>query len=97
MNSVVSDLLYKLEQCDDYHNRCDYLMEHRHLKRDEVVSTEEKQDLEKKFKDIRQIRTRFGLVFQQFNLFPQYTAFENIKLSLALREKEKAGCRYSSR
>lgn len=28
MNSVVSNLLYKLEQCDDYHNRCDYLMEH---------------------------------------------------------------------
>ncbi len=45
--------------------------------------------LKKKFNDIREIRTKFGLVFQQFNLFPQYTAFDNIKLPLALREKEK--------
>lgn len=28
MNKIVYDLLLKLEQCDDRHNRCDYLMEH---------------------------------------------------------------------
>lgn len=28
MNKIVYDLLLKLEQCDDKHNRCDYLMEH---------------------------------------------------------------------
>ena len=28
MNKTVYDLLLKLEQCDDKHNRCDYLMEH---------------------------------------------------------------------
>lgn len=28
MNKIVYDLLLKLEQCDDFHNRCDYLMEH---------------------------------------------------------------------
>ncbi len=43
----------------------------------------------KKYNEIRSMRTHFGLVFQQFNLFPQYTAFENIKLPLSLREKEK--------
>lgn len=34
-------------------------------------------------------RRCFGLVFQSFNLFPQYTAKENIRLPLALSEKEK--------
>ena len=46
---------------------------------------------QKKIKDniLRKNRLHFGLVFQSFNLFPQYTAFENIKLPLELREKEK--------
>ena len=30
----------------------------------------------------------FGLVFQQFNLFPQYTALENVALAPTLRVKE---------
>ena len=32
-------------------------------------------------------RSHFGLVFQNFNLFPQYTAYDNIKLPLMLKEK----------
>ncbi|MCQ2770952.1 MAG: amino acid ABC transporter ATP-binding protein [Clostridia bacterium] len=40
--------------------------------------------------EIREKRLHFGLVFQQFNLFPQYTAFNNIKLPLELMEKERA-------
>ena len=39
--------------------------------------------------DIRKQRLHFGLVFQSFNLFPQYTALENITLSPILRLKEK--------
>ena len=31
----------------------------------------------------------FGLVFQSFNLFPQYTAIENLTLAPKLRAKEK--------
>ena len=40
-------------------------------------------DPDKKLKDneIRKNRLHFGLVFQNFNLFPQYTAFENITLA----------------
>ena len=34
-------------------------------------------------------RLHFGLVFQQFNLFPQYTAFENITLAPMLRIRDK--------
>lgn len=30
---------------------------------------------------IRKMRLHFGLVFQQFNLFPQYTALENVTLA----------------
>ena len=31
--------------------------------------------------ELRKIRLHFGLVFQQFNLFPQYTALENVALA----------------
>ena len=37
--------------------------------------------------DIDISRSHFGLVFQNFNLFPQYTAYNNIKLPLMLKEK----------
>lgn len=40
-------------------------------------------------KEIRQNRLNFGLVFQNFNLFPQYTAFQNIALAPKLLAKEK--------
>ena len=36
----------------------------------------------------RQKRLHFGLVFQSFNLFPQYTAFENVVLARELAAKE---------
>ena len=39
--------------------------------------------------EIRKKRLRFGLVFQNFNLFPQYTALENVMLAKELLEKEK--------
>lgn len=28
MNEIIKELLEKLKQCDDFHNRCDFLMEH---------------------------------------------------------------------
>jgi polar amino acid transport system ATP-binding protein len=37
---------------------------------------------------IRQRRLHFGLVFQSFNLFPQYTAFENVTLARELAAKK---------
>ena len=40
---------------------------------------------------IRQNRLRFGLVFQNFNLFPQYTALENVKLAPTLLKKGTPG------
>lgn len=48
--------------------------------------------------ELRRRRLHFGLVFQSFNLFPQYTAFDNVKLALSLREKEnkKKGLNYLS-
>ena len=38
---------------------------------------------------IRRNRLHFGLVFQQFNLFPQYTVKRNITLAVELLAKEK--------
>ncbi len=40
-------------------------------------------------KEIRKKRLRFGLVFQNFNLFPQYTALENVMLASQLLAKER--------
>ncbi|MCQ2405790.1 MAG: amino acid ABC transporter ATP-binding protein [Oscillospiraceae bacterium] len=39
--------------------------------------------------EIRRNRLHFGYVFQNFNLFPQYTALENIKLAGELLAKER--------
>ncbi len=48
-------------------------------------------DAQKDYKasEIRDMRLKMGLVFQSFNLFPQYTALENVYLPLQLRTKEK--------
>ena len=37
--------------------------------------------------EIRKNRMHFGLVFQNFNLFPQYTALENVTLAPSLMQK----------
>lgn len=39
--------------------------------------------------ELRQKRLHFGLVFQAFNLFPQYTALENVTLAQKLMAKEQ--------
>jgi len=41
--------------------------------------------------NIRQKRLHFGLVFQSFNLFPQYTAFKNVVLACELLAKKQEG------
>ena len=42
-----------------------------------------------KEKEIRQKRLHFGMVFQSFNLFPQYTALKNVMLAQELLAKEQ--------
>ena len=39
--------------------------------------------------EIRKNRLHFGLVFQSFNLFPQYTALKNVKIASELLAKER--------
>ncbi|MBQ3897284.1 MAG: amino acid ABC transporter ATP-binding protein [Clostridia bacterium] len=39
-------------------------------------------------KDVRRKRLHFGLVFQNFNLFPQYTALQNVMLAKSLLARE---------
>jgi len=41
-------------------------------------------------KELRQKRLHFGMVFQSFNLFPQYTALENVTLAERLLAQERA-------
>jgi len=40
--------------------------------------------------EIRKNRLHFGLVFQQFNLFPQYTARKNVSLACELLARERS-------
>lgn len=46
-------------------------------------------------RELRKNRLHFGLVFQNFNLFPQYTALENVRLALDLQVKDS--CKGESR
>ena len=39
-------------------------------------------------KEIRALRLHFGMVFQNFNLFPQYTALQNVTLAMELLMKD---------
>lgn len=45
----------------------------------------------KKEKELRLKRLHFGMVFQSFNLFPQYTALENVTLAQKLLAKKEPG------
>ena len=47
--------------------------------------------------EIRRRRLHFGLVFQSFNLFPQYTAFQNVVLAGELLAKERTDFRSNKR
>ncbi|MBQ8309821.1 MAG: amino acid ABC transporter ATP-binding protein [Clostridia bacterium] len=51
-----------------------------------VFDSEEKNEYTEA--NIRNLRLHFGLVFQSFNLFPQYTVLDNIMLAPKLKVKE---------
>ncbi len=56
--------------------------------RDEVLlDTEDPSTMQEK--EVRRKRLHFGLVFQSFNLFPQYTTLENVMLAEELLAKER--------
>ncbi len=40
-------------------------------------------------KETREKQLKIGLVFQQFNLFPQYNVFDNVTLAVKLKAKER--------
>ena len=50
----------------------------------DAASSEREQE-----KDLRKKRLHFGMVFQSFNLFPQYTALENVSLAQKLLAQER--------
>ena len=52
-------------------------------------------DARKKYSEteIRMMRLNFGLVFQQFNLFPQYSVLKNVTLAVELLKKEEMKAR----
>ena len=59
-----------------------------HLDGDELFDGENKEHL--KPAEIRKKQLNFGLVFQDFNLFPQYNVLDNVMLAPKLLAKERA-------
>jgi polar amino acid transport system ATP-binding protein len=53
---------------------------------DTLIDMEDRARYDKQI--LRQKRLHFGLVFQSFNLFPQYTAFQNVVLARELAAKK---------
>ena len=53
----------------------------------EIYNASQKRRLSEK--ELRQNHLHFGLVFQSFNLFPQYTVLKNLTLASELLEKKK--------
>jgi polar amino acid transport system ATP-binding protein len=47
--------------------------------------------------EVRKKRLHFGLVFQSFNLFPQYTALENVTLAGKLLARERSDYKQSKK
>lgn len=56
---------------------------------EKIFDSAEQQNL--KEAEIRRRRLNFGMVFQNFNLFPQYTALENVCLAAELLAKNEEG------
>ena len=54
---------------------------------DVIFDGEDKKKL--KEKETREKQLKIGLVFQQFNLFPQYNVLDNVTLAVKLRAKER--------
>ena len=48
-------------------------------------------------KQLKEIRKNFGLVFQNFNLFPQYTALQNVMLAGQLLARERPDYKQNKR
>lgn len=48
-------------------------------------------------REIRKNRLHFGMVFQAFHLFPQYTALQNVTLARELLEKDSESFKRSRR
>ena len=56
---------------------------------DGEVIFDTKDKVKKNASQIREAQLNFGLVFQQFNLFPQYSAIENVMLAPKLLAKDR--------
>lgn len=54
-----------------------------------IINADNKKSLSES--QLRQKRLHFGLVFQNFNLFPQYTVLDNVCLAPKLLAKDNAG------
>ncbi len=54
---------------------------------DVIFDSEDK--TKKKAKETREKQLKIGLVFQQFNLFPQYNVLDNVTLAVKLKAKER--------
>ena len=84
---IIKELLEKLKQCDDFHNRCDFLMEHSEITYmlDYITNLQqENQSLKKENKILRENAEHNDKVVDKVN-------WENLKLKKELEENKHKG------
>ena len=84
---IIKELLEKLKQCDDFHNRCDFLMEHSEITYmlDYITNLQqENQSLKKENKILRENAEHNDKVVDKVN-------WENQKLKKQLEEYKRLG------
>ena len=86
MSETIKELLEKLKQCDDFHNRCDFLMEH-----DEITYLleyiddlqQENQELKKQINNaIEYIRSNDIEVLKYHDIPSETTSYEIVTIDL---------------
>ena len=87
---IIKELLEKLKQCDDFHNRCDFLMEHSEITYmlDYITNLQqENQSLKKENKILRENAEHNDKVVDKVN-------WENQKLKKQLEEYKRLGFKH---
>ena len=86
MSEIINELLEKLKQCDDFHNRCDFLMEHSEITYmlDYITNLQQENQKYKKVidKSIEYVRSTDIEVLKYHDIPSETTSYEIVTVDL---------------